>query len=176
MSVTVGLPGARTAPSSQGGFFCPPLCAAMNKVGIDTGHAGMNRIHCQIRTGPLWDQNTLIHPPPPPKHPPINFFKFCSELITGAFSDRLRRGNSDLNARRRQLSSSCYAHFAGNLFQTSFYDLGLARASLYTVQTAFLIIIFELVLPKKEKVGNAFEASSAVESLSSRSLSAEYSL
>ena len=97
----------------------------MNKVGIDTGHAGMNRIHCQIRTGPLWDQNTLIHPPPPP-HPPVDFQVLLRELITGAFSDRVRRGNSDLNARRGQLSSSCYAHFAGNLFQTTFYDLGLA--------------------------------------------------
>ena len=152
----------------------------MNKVGIDTGHAGMNRIHCQIRTGPLWDQNTLIHPPPPPKHPPINFQVLFRELITGAFSDRVRRGNSDLNARGRQLSFSCYAHFAGNLFQTSFYDLGPGSwQSLYRVRancfSSFHLIFLLLRSKWKSQVPLHWRRVIIIYNLPARSL-AEYSL
>ena len=91
LCVTRGLLEARTAPSSWGGFFTPPLCAAMNKVGIDTGHAGMNRIHCQIRTGPLWRSKHPYSPSlrsastlPTPNSCSL-ILKFCTALITGPF-------------------------------------------------------------------------------------------
>ena len=83
---------ARTAPSSWGGFFTRPLCAAMNKVGIDTGHAGMNRIHCQIRTGPLCRSKHPYSPLSQATHRPkqllINFH-ILRRAHYRAFSDRL---------------------------------------------------------------------------------------
>ena len=79
--------------------------------------------------------------------------------------------NSDLNARCRQL---CYPRFAGNLFQTSFYDLGLGES----VHSANIFSCYYFCTSKKIK---KLATPSKLHLLSShytpvRSLSAEYSL
>ena len=74
------------------------------------------------------------------------------------------------------LSSFILSKFRRQPLSNQLLRPGPNRVCTHAVQIAFLVIISCSFYIHVQKTGNAFEASSAVESLSTRSLSAEYSL